>query len=274
MKFLKIPMRAIYCFMMLGDKGAFSAEKMPSDLFRDGVSALEQERPVEAIAALEALADRGVQDGAISYDRGLAYALRVRLGAGQPGDLGQAVHAFEEARILSPDRHLQVEAAKAARTVRLEIARLQRQEGNQVWLEDSTPWDQAVLSLLPENVWAIGSLVASLLCSLAFAVWKHSPAFAIRKSGGIVLWLTSPLVVVLGMGSWKARSHRLTREEGVIIAPIVRLADEKGVPSAVASHLCEGIRVQVKARHGMWLHITGGFREGWVPSGTVRMLPK
>ena len=42
-----------------------------------------------------------VVDAAASYDRGLAYAMRVRIGAEVPGDLGRAAQGFEEARELS-----------------------------------------------------------------------------------------------------------------------------------------------------------------------------
>src|SRR5579864_4158247 len=53
----------------------------PNALFGAATAALGEGRATEAIADLEALADRGVVDPVASYDRGLAYAMRVRIGA-------------------------------------------------------------------------------------------------------------------------------------------------------------------------------------------------
>src|SRR5580658_2381757 len=64
-------------------------------LFADAVKALHEGRAGDAIDGLEALADRGVVDPVLSFDRGLAYAMRVRIGAEVPGDLGRAAHGFE-----------------------------------------------------------------------------------------------------------------------------------------------------------------------------------
>ena len=58
-------------------------ETDPTALFRGASAALTGDRPSEAIAKLEALADRGVVDAVVSYNRGLAYAARVRAGGEQ-----------------------------------------------------------------------------------------------------------------------------------------------------------------------------------------------
>src|SRR5262249_7877736 len=70
-------------------------------LANSGVAALRAGRPGDAIETFEALADRGVIDPNMSLDRGLAYALRVKLGSDLPGDLGRAAHGFEEAKDLA-----------------------------------------------------------------------------------------------------------------------------------------------------------------------------
>ena len=67
-------------------------EENPSAIFASATAALSAERHAEAIARFEALADRGVVDPVVSYDRGLAYAARVRAKNEQPGDLGRAAH--------------------------------------------------------------------------------------------------------------------------------------------------------------------------------------
>ena len=56
----------------------------------------------KAIDDLEHLADRGFVHPDASYDRGVAYVMRVRGGAERPGDLGRAAAGFEEALLLRP----------------------------------------------------------------------------------------------------------------------------------------------------------------------------
>ncbi len=56
------------------------ADDPPEALAQKAVAALRGGHPAEAIADFESLADRGVVDANMSYDRGLAYAERVRVG--------------------------------------------------------------------------------------------------------------------------------------------------------------------------------------------------
>jgi len=89
------------------------AEGNEEDMFGKATDALAGGKPGDAIALFEALADRGVVDENVSFDRGLAYAARVRIGAEQPGDLGRAAHGFEEARALTTDKALERDAFSA-----------------------------------------------------------------------------------------------------------------------------------------------------------------
>jgi hypothetical protein len=67
------------------------AEDDPATYFTQATQALKEGRAGDAIASLEALADRGVVDPVASYDRGLAYAMRVRIGAEVPGSRRRAI---------------------------------------------------------------------------------------------------------------------------------------------------------------------------------------
>src|ERR1019366_8074732 len=69
---------------------AAAATEETDALFKDGVASLQAGRPAQAIASFEALADRGVVDPSASYARGLAYAMRVRIGGEVAGDLGRS----------------------------------------------------------------------------------------------------------------------------------------------------------------------------------------
>ncbi|MDF2694931.1 MAG: hypothetical protein K0S65_3314, partial [Labilithrix sp.] len=93
---------SLACFALASTIGTARADEEtpqeetdPAALFRGANEALAAGRPGEAIAKFEALADRGVVDAVVSFDRGLAYAARVRAGGEQPGDLGRAAHGFE-----------------------------------------------------------------------------------------------------------------------------------------------------------------------------------
>ncbi len=94
--------------MWCGPCGSSPSNPPPADdgaaaLFESATKALHEGRAGDAIGAFETLADEGVVDAVASYDRGLAYAMRVRIGAEVPGDLGRAAQGFEEARDLSRD---------------------------------------------------------------------------------------------------------------------------------------------------------------------------
>ena len=83
--------------------GTHALAESPDELFRMGANALSEGKFEDAIDEFEAFADQGKPQPDASYNRGLAYLLRVRSGAAKPGDLGRAAAAFEEALSLRPD---------------------------------------------------------------------------------------------------------------------------------------------------------------------------
>src|SRR4051812_42925249 len=71
--------------------GVAKAEDRSSEtLFREGSEALAKGEYATAIERFEALSDMGFVHPDASYDRGLAYVARLRVGADRPGDLGRA----------------------------------------------------------------------------------------------------------------------------------------------------------------------------------------
>src|SRR5262249_55859553 len=72
------------------------------DLFKSAAEPLRRGEFGAAIDAFEALADQGLVHPDASFDRGLAYVMRVKAHAERPGDLGRAAAAFEEALLLRP----------------------------------------------------------------------------------------------------------------------------------------------------------------------------
>ncbi|HEY1955807.1 MAG TPA: hypothetical protein VGH28_09340 [Polyangiaceae bacterium] len=255
---------------------AFGAEE-PSEtkkLFDDGVHALQQERPNEAIASFEALADRGVVDATASYDRGLAYALRVHMNAEQPGDLGRAAHGFEEARELSNDSRLASDAESALASIRSEVARRKAREGVTVDMEQrASPW-RTLSQLLGENAWAAVAVGFSILLGAGlFARWLAEASRA-RAGAAIAIAVSAPMLVVAAALARTARHDRLYLREAVVVSPSVRPSDSHGIALPQAPVLPEAARVEVVDQNGGWTEVRWGGLHGWVPAATLRTIDK
>ncbi|MCL2450788.1 MAG: hypothetical protein FWD17_17740, partial [Polyangiaceae bacterium] len=176
------------------DPGGEATES--ASLFASGVRALHEGRAGDAVAAFEALADRGVVDPVASYDRGLAYAMRVRAGDETPGDLGRAAHGFEEARELSNDGALADDATRALVVVRTEVARRRQRAGQPAEVDPSRSLARALSRLLSEDIWAALAVVASLaLASGLFVRWLAASPRA-RVAGGVTAGVAVPALAM------------------------------------------------------------------------------
>ena len=240
--------------------------------FGKAANALSQGKPEIAIAELEALADRGVVDAHASFDRGLAYAERVRLGGAQPGDLGRAVHGFEEARRLTSDGSLRRDAENALRVLRTEIAR-QRARNQAVELE-SRALSDSVASLLDADGWGLFACITSVLLSAAglFAYRLRgadgSAARRLRTGALVVVALALPLS---GIAAWLARARVGERDRtfAVVIAPEARLGAGPG-----STPLPEGAIVEVTGREGGRTVIRWGLDTETVSPNSIRLLSR
>ena len=250
------------------------ADDEPAALFGAATQALAQGRPGDAIASLESLADRGIVDAAASYDRGLAYAMRVRMGAEVPGDLGRAAHGFEEARDLTRDARLSDDAAKALGVVRSEIARRRARAGEPVEVDPGRSLARVLAGLLAEDTWAWLAVSASALLALGlFVRWVASERRA-RVTGGIVAGVAAPLLGVSIAMTLASRHDRLDLREAVVVAPLARPVDDRGITVPGATALPEGARVEVVESQGALARVRFGSREAWVAAGTLRDLAR
>ena len=243
-------------------------------LFADGVAALKDEKPNEAVASFEALADRGVIDPVASYDRGLAYALRVRANAEQPGDLGRAVHGFEEAIALTRDPQLARDAEQAATLVRSEVSRRKAREGVTVDIEQRTsPW-RTLTQALPEDTWAALAIACSFVLGCAlFLRWLASQARA-RAGAAIALAVSAPALVLCAALARSARSDRLNLREAIVVSTGARPSDAHGIVLPQSTPLPEGARVEVLDQSGGFTEFRWGDLRAWVPGATLRALAK
>jgi hypothetical protein len=247
----------------------------PAADFALGVKALEQQNASDAIGAFEALADQGVIDAHASFDRGLAYALRVRLGGEVPGDLGRAVHAFEEARDLADDAETKEAAAHALSILRAEIARRRARAGESAVVEQSPRPDVAIARALSEQAWSWLAISASFALALALAVRIRSTTRRLRVGATVALALAA-LVLASSMGAAALRKHeRNALEEAVIVVPAARPADASGLAKQGAAPLPEGARLEIIEWHGGLAHVRWGSSDvGWLPASSLRVLAR
>jgi len=243
-------------------------------LFTSGNAALAEGRPGDAIADFEALADRGVVDCGASYNRGLAYANRVRIGAEQPGDLGRAAHGFAEARDLTGDPALAREAGNALITLRSEVARRRARAGDPIELDTGVALGRAIIELLPENGWALLAMVASVALGVGLFFRGALSDQRQKVAATVVCSVAAPLLVAGALLTLGARSQRLHLVEGIVVAASARPADEQGIAIAGATQIPEAARVEIVGDRPGWVHVRRGSQLAWLPSQVVRTLAR
>jgi hypothetical protein len=250
------------------------AEDEAPAIFASAAAALREGRATDAIAGFEALADRGVTDAVASYDRGLAYAMRVRVGAEVPGDLGRAAHGFEEARDLSRDVRLVADATRALTVVRSEVARRRTRAGEPVEVDHGRSFARTVTGLLPEDAWAMGAALASGLLALGLFVRWLSGVPRVRVAGGVAAGVAAPVLAVSVVMTLASRHDRATLREAVVVSASARPSDERGIVPAGATPLPEGARVEIIQSSGAWTRVRFGSVDARIASSALRPLAR
>jgi hypothetical protein len=250
------------------------ADDDPAALFAQATQALKEGRAGDAIASFEALADRGVVDAVASYDRGLAYAARVHIGAEVPGDLGRAAHGFEEARDLSRDPRLTEDATRALTVVRSEVARRRSRAGQPVEVDPGRSLARTVAGLLAEDTWAVLAAGASALLAVALFVRWLARMPRVRVACGVAAGIAAPVLAVSVAMTLAARHDRLGLREAVVVSSGARPTDERGIAVAGATPLPEGARVEIVEAGGAWTRVRFGAIEASVTAGALRDLAR
>jgi hypothetical protein len=250
------------------------ADDDPAVLFASAVAALREGRAGDAVAELEALADRGVVDPVASYDRGLAYAMRVRIGAEVPGDLGRAAHGFEEARDLSRDARLIDDASRALTVVRSEVARRRTRAGESVEVDAGRSLARAVARLLSEDAWAVLAAACSAALGLGLFVRWLSRSSRARVVGGVVAGVAAPLLAVALTMTLASRRDREALREAVVVSSGARPTNDRGVAVAGGAPLPEGARVEVVDARGGSTRVRFGAADVWLSSSALRDLAR
>jgi hypothetical protein len=250
------------------------ADGDPAAIMSDGVKALRDGRASDAIAAFESLADLGVVDAVASYDRGLAYASRVRVGAEVPGDLGRAAHGFEEARDLTRDPKLADDATTALTVLRSEVARRRTQAGQSVEVDPGRSLGRTVAGLLSEDTWAVLAILSSATLAIGVFVRMRTTRRRLRVGAGVAAGLAAPALFMAIAMVVSARHDRLELREAVVVSPSARPSDEHGLVAPGATPLPEGVRVELVEARGMWTRVRFGVLDAWVPASALRELSR
>lgn len=259
---------AVVAVVLLGVTLA-RADEPPSgeETFRRGAEALAAGRFEDAIAELEAHADREPAHPDACFDRGLAYVLRVRSGAERAGDLGRAAAAFEETRLLRPDDD---EARRGLELVRAEIARRRARVGKGVVL--ATPsLDRALTSLATPRAWSVAAIAAGWL--LAVALWLRRRQGTAHLAGVVAAPLAGVLLLVLvPTALWSDHLDR-HRRPAVLVAREAFLTSDEG-QSQGGDPIVEGARVELVETRADRARVRYGGREGWIPLETLHVLAR
>lgn len=244
---------------------AHAAGEPPEALFEKGAKAIQSGDFAAAIDTFEGLADQGFLHPDASYDRGVAYMLRYRAHADQPGDLGRAAAAFEETLLLRPDDH---DADVALDLVRAEVTR-RRAKRTKDAVNVRPTLDRMVVGLAGEETWGLAAFAASLALALGL-VLRPRPGRA-HIAGSILVPSAAVALLVLLPLAWSARSLRLHTRAGVVVAAELPLTDDQGHTIA-GDPVAEAASVEVGERRGGLVHVRWGASEGWVPAADVRVL--
>jgi hypothetical protein len=240
--------------------------------FGAAVASLSANKPQEAIVELEALRDEGVEDAAISFDLGLAYLSRAKIQEA-PGDLGRAVHAFEEAKALTADAAFRAECTRLANEVRGVVAKRRARLGQSTDMEEAPPPARAFANTFAEETWATMGLAASALVMAAlFARWKARGR--VRIAAAIAGVAGALVAIVSGFAAHERKVARETQEDGIVVADEVRPTDEKHIVLNDAPALAAGMRVAIEERRAGYARVRAHKVSAWVPERTVLALPK
>jgi hypothetical protein len=269
-----LPLTVILTVATWAHAGDGPAVDETTALFASAARALHEGRAGDAISSLETLADLGVVDPVASYNRGLAYALRVRIGAEVPGDLGRAAHGFEEARERSRDPRLIEDALRAVGVVRSEIARRRARAAQPVEVDPGRSLARTVSGLLAEDTWSAIAAASSAVLAIGLLVRWLARARRMRITGGVAAGIAALLLLVATAMTIAARNDRTRVREAVVVVANARPVDERGITVQGAAPLPEGARVEVIGARGPWGRVRFGTIEAWVASDALRDLAR
>lgn len=254
--------------------GAADATDEARQAFGRGHEALLAGRYNDAIVEFERLSDLGHRDANASFNRGLAYLGRAESGSPREGDLGQAAAGFREARVLG-DRS--PETDRALEQVRHAISRQRASRGlDPVVVRPALR--HALLQLVPETVWAVGALVASL--TLAVGLWLSARERGTPRAlaGQVASSVGGGSLICCALIAFFAARLRTHEREAVVVATEAPMLDESGARKKSraldvdATAIPEGASVFATDQRGRLVQVHWGSTDAWVEVGRLRLV--
>src|SRR5690606_32647996 len=209
-------------------------------------------------------ADRHPSHPDASYNRGLSYAMRAREDP-EPGDLGRAAAAFEEALAMRPGA---AEAERALALLRGEVTR--RRARLHASLIARPSLDRFFLGLARERTWGMLAIAASLLLAVGL-VLRRVREGALHLTGLLLAPIAGVALLIFVPAYLGARNLRLSSEPAVLVAREAYLTDESGATQG-GEPIPEAARLDVGERKGRLIEVRYGDREGYLPAELVRIL--
>jgi hypothetical protein len=247
----------------------------------DADRALAEKRPDDAIANYELLCDRGEVNAAASFNRGLAYALRIAFERPSSSDHGQAIAAFEEAALLATDSDLRQRSQAAAARVRTELQHTRAARGLEAVTEPAPTFVASLRESISLTTQTALTLGATLLATIVVIGAMRKTAAARR------LWAVGALFAygcAAGLFSLREakRAHDAAFQWAVVIGQEVRatalgptdaIAGGKPAEAQTISVLPEGSLVWIRRNASASdPEIEWGRVRATIPPGAVRIL--
>lgn len=246
-----------------------------SELFEKATAATASGAFSEAIVLFEQLSDRGAAHPDTSFNRAIAYWQRAESPKRHPGDLGQAAAGFREAASL---RSGMDDAERYLQLVHQEISRERSRQGLDPVIVQP-PLGRAIVSLLPESVWAAVAALASLVLCVGLVLRRRAGAH-LKLAGQINAAAGALLLLVFGTLTFAARSFRINSHEATVIVHQARLLDRTGKPLKAKAldvefnAIPEGAGLLVQSQNGHLVQVLWGSTEAWVKSSDLRLLAR
>lgn len=218
------------------------------------VEALAAGAPSRAVSIAEALADRGLTGAALAYHRGLAYARRIGTSEEAPGDAGQAIAGFLEARTLAPSAEVEARIEVALRAVRSQLARRRSSSGEAPAVEPSPGLLRSTLLALPTRAWLVlAALLAVLSSATALAAWRGAGEARASRSFGAAV--AGALALVFSWACARAESVRFEESLAVVVTARAPLLEAATGALTGDDALPEGLAVRVRRDSGATLRL-------------------
>lgn len=239
--------------------------------FVESAAALNEGRATNAIDILERISDEGIVHPDAAFNRGLAYLARARSDASRPGDLGQAVAAFEEVALLTAieaDRSLANDLAAEARK---DITRGRAKAGRETRDERQT-FEAAVLDTVSTNALRILLGISSVVLAAGIRL-RRATQESIRLGAWIALGISAAAFAAsLFLAIRKdARIEEVTL--AIVVVPEASLTSDSGAPLPL-DPAPEGARIEVRATRLGRSEVRWGSERGYLKQAELRSIGK